>query len=289
MFTGRRWGGVSRDVALADHDAARVGPLEAGDHPQRRRLTAARRAEQREELAASDLERDVVDGGDLVERLLTPLDGDRLRAERRHCASSRRMHDASSSRAALAIEQAEVDDRVEPVGGRREPPAGLRGIDRRGTEPSSTSLVEQSRRFDRPTPGSAPARAVAAPRRSGGSTRPRSTARASPRALARSCAVSARSARSAPGRECRELDLERRDAEVLRVRERGAQELLPRREVVVDEGPRHAGLLAPRSRSGGRWRPRSRRPGTRRAGSRRHVRWRPATGPLAPFPPSAVS
>ena len=40
--------------------------LEPRDHAQRRRLAAARRAEQRDELALRDLERDVVDGGDVA-------------------------------------------------------------------------------------------------------------------------------------------------------------------------------------------------------------------------------
>ena len=44
--------------------------LEPADHPQRRGLAAARRAEQREELAGADLERDAVDRPDLAESLL---------------------------------------------------------------------------------------------------------------------------------------------------------------------------------------------------------------------------
>ena len=87
-----------RDVVLADDDPPRVGPLEAGDHPQRRRLAAAGRAEQREELAAADLERHVVDGRDVVERLAHALEDDGLRAER-HASSSRWRHDARSTRA----------------------------------------------------------------------------------------------------------------------------------------------------------------------------------------------
>ena len=43
--------------------ARRSGGVEAGDHHQRRRLAGAARAEQREELAARDLEVDGVDGG----------------------------------------------------------------------------------------------------------------------------------------------------------------------------------------------------------------------------------
>ena len=49
-------------VALADRDRAARYLLEAGDHPQQRRLAAARRPDEDEELAAADRERDVVDG-----------------------------------------------------------------------------------------------------------------------------------------------------------------------------------------------------------------------------------
>ena len=66
------------DVAAADMDAARVGVLEARDHAQARRLAAARRPQQREELAGGDVERDGIDGHDAaVERLghLVQLDG----------------------------------------------------------------------------------------------------------------------------------------------------------------------------------------------------------------------
>src|SRR5262249_17754702 len=46
----------ARDVLAAQLDAAFVGLLEAGDHPQRRGLARARRAEQCEELAPLHLE-----------------------------------------------------------------------------------------------------------------------------------------------------------------------------------------------------------------------------------------
>ena len=48
----------------ADMDAARIRHLEARDHAQRRGLAAARRAQQREELAGRDVERHPVDGDD---------------------------------------------------------------------------------------------------------------------------------------------------------------------------------------------------------------------------------
>src|SRR5262249_3330179 len=68
----RRWhvGAVEQDLSLRR-------ALEAGDEPQGRRLAAARRAEQGEELACLDGDVDPVDGGDLTELLsqLDELDG----------------------------------------------------------------------------------------------------------------------------------------------------------------------------------------------------------------------
>ena len=58
--------------ALADGDPARVVLLEPGDHPQRRRLAAARRPEQDDETAVGHHERHAVDGRTAPKRLLTP-------------------------------------------------------------------------------------------------------------------------------------------------------------------------------------------------------------------------
>ena len=63
---------VGRDadrVLSADQHLADVGLLGAGDQLQRRRLAAAGRAEQRQELAVPDAQRDVVDGGEVAEPL----------------------------------------------------------------------------------------------------------------------------------------------------------------------------------------------------------------------------
>src|SRR4029453_16360853 len=49
-------------IPPGDMDAAGVRQHEAGDHAQRRRLAAARRAQQGEELAGGDVERHPVDG-----------------------------------------------------------------------------------------------------------------------------------------------------------------------------------------------------------------------------------
>ncbi len=65
-----------RHVLAVEHHPARRRLLEAGDHPQRRRLPAPARAEHREELAAGDLDRDVVDRERFAEPLADPLEPD---------------------------------------------------------------------------------------------------------------------------------------------------------------------------------------------------------------------
>ena len=57
-------------VLPVDQDAARGRRLEAREHAQERRLAGARAAEQAEQLALVDVERDVVDGEDVVAELL---------------------------------------------------------------------------------------------------------------------------------------------------------------------------------------------------------------------------
>ena len=65
-----RFSGGSSFIALAgDDDVARGRALEAGDHAQRRRLAAARRAEQADDLARRDRQIDVVDGDEGAELL----------------------------------------------------------------------------------------------------------------------------------------------------------------------------------------------------------------------------
>jgi hypothetical protein len=57
----------SCDVAVADQELALVWLLEARDQAQRRRLAAAGRAEQGQELAAADRQVEPVDGHDVIE------------------------------------------------------------------------------------------------------------------------------------------------------------------------------------------------------------------------------
>ena len=61
-------------VLLAEVDRARSRLLEAADHPKRRGLAAARRAEEGEEAAVVESDRDAVDGDDVVEALRDPVE-----------------------------------------------------------------------------------------------------------------------------------------------------------------------------------------------------------------------
>ena len=62
------------DDLVVDQDAARGDRLEPGDHPQCRRLAAARRTDKDHEFLVVDTEVDVLDGVDLVELLVQALD-----------------------------------------------------------------------------------------------------------------------------------------------------------------------------------------------------------------------
>ena len=84
-MSGRRFGGIGRDVDAVEQDAARVRRLEAGKQAEQRGLAAAGRAEQREELVLADVERDRVDRGRAAEALGHAVDG-KQRARRAHGA-----------------------------------------------------------------------------------------------------------------------------------------------------------------------------------------------------------
>ena len=88
---------MPRMSCAVEQDAARGRPLEAGEHPQQRGLAAARRPEQREELALVDVERQVVDGGEVAEPLGDVLEAHDIGALRRivprreaHCGAADR-------------------------------------------------------------------------------------------------------------------------------------------------------------------------------------------------------
>ncbi len=74
MFDGRRCGGVSVIRWPVDENLAGIRKLEARDHPQQRRLPAARRPQQRKELAAPDRQVDAVHRRDAAEALADAID-----------------------------------------------------------------------------------------------------------------------------------------------------------------------------------------------------------------------
>ena len=190
----------------------------------------------------ADLERHVVDGRDVVERLAHLLEDDRLRAKRRHRSSSRMTHEASSMRAASRSSSSEVDDRVQPVRGCCEAPTCSVRVHRARDGAVLTPFVEQP--HDSLRPGSI---ALLDER-----SELLVVAEARPHLVPeRRCLLELRVDRPderpfgplGAGRQRGELGLQRLDAEVLRVGERRAKELLARREVVVDERAGHARLL----------------------------------------------
>jgi hypothetical protein len=70
-------GAVSRHRAARDRHAPRIGPLEAGDHAQQRRLARAAGPEQRDELAGAYAQAGAGDRPGAAERLLDALRVDR--------------------------------------------------------------------------------------------------------------------------------------------------------------------------------------------------------------------
>ena len=90
MLTSRSVAGSSRDVLVADQDAAGARVLEAGDQAQRRGLAAAARAEQGDQRPRLDRERDVTHRDDRTEGLGHPLEHhrSRLAAQARHAAGT---------------------------------------------------------------------------------------------------------------------------------------------------------------------------------------------------------
>ena len=69
-----------------ERDGAAGGQLEAGEHAQHRRLAAARRPEEHEELAVGDLEVEGVDRGDVAEALRDRLEADPCHPPARYAA-----------------------------------------------------------------------------------------------------------------------------------------------------------------------------------------------------------
>ena len=103
MLTGRRLRRHARHVLAIDQDAAGARPLEAGEQAQQRRLAAAGRPQQREELVGADLERYLVDRGDLAEPLARPLDADDRRVRHPSHAFGRPAGSGRCSRIAITV------------------------------------------------------------------------------------------------------------------------------------------------------------------------------------------
>ena len=105
-----------RDVQAADADRARRRQLEPGDQPQRRRLAAPRRAEQRGERARGHGEREVAHGGDVAVALAHADELDGGRRVTRRCPEwaddLRRVPDATAE-AALADQALDEPDHGE--------------------------------------------------------------------------------------------------------------------------------------------------------------------------------
>ena len=78
MPMSRRLAGVVGHVASADDHAPAVGAVEAAEQAQRGRLAAARRAEQRDQLAGLDVEVELVECDERAEaaRQALEVDGD---------------------------------------------------------------------------------------------------------------------------------------------------------------------------------------------------------------------
>ena len=92
-----------RDVPAVEQDAALVRRLETGEHAQQRGLAAAARAEQREELAGADVERQPVDRAETAECLRHALDAQQRHVVRPAAAVGRRRAATASSISAMLL------------------------------------------------------------------------------------------------------------------------------------------------------------------------------------------
>ena len=76
MATSRSLGSMSLTTRSPMETVPLGHLLEPGHHAQRRRLAAARRAEEHEQLAVGDVQRQVVDGGGVAEALGDAVEAD---------------------------------------------------------------------------------------------------------------------------------------------------------------------------------------------------------------------
>src|SRR5829696_5904665 len=108
-------GAVSQRILAVDPDLAGVGPVEACDDPQQRRLARTGRAKQRQQFALADLQIDIVEGGKRAEFLDDVFDfNGHLDDPLGVCPSSRRcsrtVFTTSVIRASIASSEAIAND-----------------------------------------------------------------------------------------------------------------------------------------------------------------------------------
>ena len=99
------------DVAVVDEHSARVRAVESAEDPQRRRLAAAGRTEQRDQLAVLDLEVEARERGHPREDALDAFESDHQKTRaapppRRRCARNDRMNRSRNVNTSVSIESA---------------------------------------------------------------------------------------------------------------------------------------------------------------------------------------
>src|SRR5262249_23062151 len=107
---GRQGGDGRRDDVTVHRDGALAGLEEAGDHPERRGLPAAGRAEERDELAVRKRQAEGVDGGDAAEPAAHPVED-----EAAHDAVLRNMKSRPTSRNPTSTTATVTTTRMSPI------------------------------------------------------------------------------------------------------------------------------------------------------------------------------
>ena len=78
MFTWRLMAGRAGDILAAAEDLPRIGQFEPGDDPEKRRLAASRRPQQRKKFPRGNVQGHVVKGFDIAEIFTDMLYGEAL-------------------------------------------------------------------------------------------------------------------------------------------------------------------------------------------------------------------
>ncbi len=176
-----------RDVTVADEHGALGDVLEAGDHPEERRLAASRRADEHHELARLDRQRDVVHGTNIAGVDLADVLQDDLAHEGAPLADrlEPRIDDASGEGELepdiVEILEGEVGDAEIPKVLARARPG------RRRARRRAIRTGRRHRRRRRRTPSGGPPRPACTPRRRWGTWSPAGRPHATPSGRRRSC------------------------------------------------------------------------------------------------------